>query len=377
MVIKAKSFGGTDNKGETLSEHTIRGFLVCQILLQNLPLDKDLKTKLNKDLPLALAIHDVGKAAIGFQNSLQINGKRWGHRHEILSAAFATKLHLAEEIIFSVITHHKILPTMGLEFDVKSTLPKLEIPWKDDEPPIWKNLKEEWDQNLNAFSDEWYKIVKFLNRSELLTDELSLEALSMDKAWLRRNKQAKRIPFEKRYYTSILRGLLITSDHIASNPKINIQEIPLNIPILKDYDVLSNRIPYDFQRNCADHIGNLILRSPTGSGKTEAALLWAQKNQGRNGRLYYILPNIASINAMYLRLRNLFWDSVGLLHSRTASAIYSLRENDEYISNLDNQRYALMVNSLTREMWFPIRVCTLSSNTEVFFTRKGVGTYVK
>ena len=79
---------------------------------------------------------------------------------------------------------------MGLEFDVKGTLPKLEIPWKDDEPPIWKNLKEEWDQNLNAFSDEWYKIVKFLNRSELLTDELSLRLYQWIKpGYVETNKQ--------------------------------------------------------------------------------------------------------------------------------------------------------------------------------------------
>ena len=59
---------------------------------------------------------------------------------------------------------------------------------------------------------------------------------------------------------------------------------------------------YSFQEKAHVTKGNLILQAPTGSGKTLAAQLWAGKNQKRNGRLFYCLPNTASINAMYLRL---------------------------------------------------------------------------
>ncbi len=46
-----------------------------------------------------------------------------------------------------------------------------------------------------------------------------------------------------------------------------------------------------------------------------------------------------------------------LLHSSVASAIYSMRESD-LDSKLANQHIARTLNSLAREMWFPIRVCT-------------------
>lgn len=105
--------------------------------------------------------------------------------------------------------------------------------------------------------------------------------------------------------------------------------------------------------------GNLILQAPTGSGKTLAALLWAGKNQKKNGRLFYCLPNTASINAMYLRLSNNYYgkENVGLMHSRALTSLYSLWEDDCTLPII-RQRNALLAKSLAKELWYPIRVCT-------------------
>ena len=47
--------------------------------------------------------------------------------------------------------------------------------------------------------------------------------------------------------------------------------------------------PTASRKRAAKAKGNLILKAPTGSGKTEAALLWPQLNQQSNGRLFYAL----------------------------------------------------------------------------------------
>ena len=60
----------------------------------------------------SLFFHDYGKAAIGFQNSLNVNGS-WKYRHEILSTSFIYSLKgiCSDEVIkaigLCIITHHK------------------------------------------------------------------------------------------------------------------------------------------------------------------------------------------------------------------------------------------------------------------------------
>lgn len=311
---------------------------------------------LRNDLKIALAVHDVGKAATGFQKVLRKEVEKWGHRHEIISAAFASSLSVKDEVLLAVITHHKPLPADGISAN-KGCLPDEEIPIGTELTPIWNQIAKEWEQNISAFQVEWKKITATMQRNDL-NKILKLSPLSMDKSWLRRSKQARRVPFERRLYASILRGILISSDHLASNTTISIESMPRHIPILKDYSLVNQSLR-DFQKRAGDMKGHLILRAPTGSGKTLAALLWAQRNQKKNGRLFYVLPNIASINAMYERLRDNFGDNVGLLHSRAASSLYSIFESDNNSSSkLQNQRIATIFSHLAREMWFPIRVCT-------------------
>lgn len=342
--------------GETLSEHTIRCLKVANIVAQNLPFDEKVSIQVYDDLKFALAIHDVGKACTGFQKSL-IDKKRWGHRHEIVSAAFASHIGLKDEIIISIITHHKSLPPDSSTLDLRGCLPSEEIPWKNDLTPRWKQISHEWYENKSNFLEEWNKICDFLDKPDLKYSS-ELTPLNIKKQWMKRGKQVDNVPYGNRYYASLLRGLLVTCDHLASNSYINLGFMPKRAPILSDY-ILTKQVKNirGFQKIASSYNGNVILRSPTGSGKTLAALLWAQKNQKYNGRLFYVLPNMASINAMYKRLKSIFGDYVGLLHSRVASSIYSFMEEDNS-SKLYNQSIARTANSVAREIWYPIRVCT-------------------
>lgn len=345
QVILAKS------SGETLVEHTFHCLNVAESLLESLPLDKRVVHRLRNDLLLSLAIHDVGKAAVGFQKVLRNELESWGKRHEIISAAFGSTISdVSEEALLAVLTHHKSIPSDGIESDL-SSLPPEQIPWEDDLTQIWDEMAKEWTCNSSIFSIAWKQICQRISREDL-ADDIKLLPLRIDKTWLRRSKQRKTKSFEQRYYASLLRGLLITCDHLGSQRKI-----PQPIPVLKDCKLSDVKLRA-FQQRAARTMGNVMLRAPTGSGKTIAALLWAQTNQKKNGRVYYVLPNIASINAMYRILQDKFGKGrVGLLHSRTASSLYSMMENDQS-SKLHNQRYAKALSSLAREMWFPVRVCT-------------------
>ncbi|NLB77253.1 MAG: CRISPR-associated helicase Cas3', partial [Crenarchaeota archaeon] len=339
--------------GETLSEHTLRCLGVAEGVLANLPFNQDIVTSIRADLFDAIAVHDVGKAAVGFQRSLQPGAKRWGHRHEVISAAFASNQKLKPEVIFAVLTHHRSIPA-DMTCSSKGCLGFEELPLAPEPYPVWFQMAKEWKQNLSSFINEWNLILNNV-KSNKLSSQVGLDYLSIDDGWLNRYKQLRKIEPKSRFYAATLRGLLMSCDHIGSS------NTSLVFPKVPDISKINIAVPclFSFQRKAGAVKGNLILQAPTGSGKTLAALLWAGRNQKIKGRLFYSLPNTASINAMYMRLCNSYFgrDTVGLMHSRAVSSLYSIWENEDD-SPLIQQKQALMAKALARELWYPIRVCT-------------------
>ena len=70
MRIYAKSANSEGDK-EPLYEHTRNDIDAGRRLVQNLPFSQEKKEQIGKDLDLIIACHDVGKAATGFQASLE------------------------------------------------------------------------------------------------------------------------------------------------------------------------------------------------------------------------------------------------------------------------------------------------------------------
>ncbi len=375
------------SSGETLSEHTINCLNAAQSLIDSLPdhlplFEKD-KEELKRDVFLAVAMHDVGKSARGFQEVLQGKMESWdGKRHEIISASFASGFEkISPAVIFSILTHHKNIPADGITA-VFGCLPYEQIPIME-ETPVWREMSNEWEENCEFFLKEWSVICENLNNvlskvepgekvetreksthlnsvlSKVSLDNCKLKPLSLHPSWLKRGSgqsgQKRSIPFDERFYASLVRGLTITSDHLGS-----VKKKSPKIPNFGTYQIFKSwQLPRPFQKRVGDIEGSAILRAPTGSGKTEAALLWAQKNQKHNGRLFYVLPYTASINAMYIRLKTIFCENVGLVHYRATASLYSMLESDEdIVSRLDKQKTATILSELGREIYFPIRVCT-------------------
>lgn len=326
------------------------------------------KSRLLQDVILGLAFHDVGKAAAGFQKVMRGEQRNWGgKRHEILSASFASSFSSVNEaVIFAILTHHKSIPNSGFDREERKALNYDSLPLDDESEslPYWKRMKDEWSSNYESFLESWEKICKEIGRIDLIQNK-SLSKIRVDRSWLRRGNgpksQLNRKSYEERRYFSLLRGLLIASDHMASAGYF-----PSDKPFLKVTETipaLRQRVGgnfHQFQLKMLKNTGDVILRAPTGSGKTEAALLWFDTNRRKNSRLFYALPNIASINAMFQRLQAIYGsDSVGLLHSRARDAIYrQLMSEDDAESRIKDERNAAKLSTVARSIWFPIRVCT-------------------
>ncbi len=247
-------------------------------------------------------------------------------------------------------------------------------------------LKENYDQIFNLFKDlerfigELRKTNKislefeflknnFPNEDNFFKDNIEIsrffqEYLSentnnkdFDKLLIQDN-QREIISPKNRFYGSILLALLKTADHMAS-----MEIIPIKIPSLIDYK-LDEYSLYSFQENVQKESRSVILRAPTGSGKTKAALSWAQTNQKENSRLFYVLPYQASLNAMFRRLSDYFNNGlqnsnskIGISHSRNLEFLSTLFEENEF-SQIDSELTPRQLKSLTKEIYFPIKVST-------------------
>lgn len=361
------------SSGETLAEHTIACLKAARALLRMLPLSEGEKEALEKDVLLAISMHDVGKAAAGFQRFVRGEQDNWqGKRHEAISASFASGVDdLSAAALFAILTHHKSIPSDGIS-QVFGCLPIEQLPLPGLETVMWKEMAQEWEDNRSLLITEWEQICHYLGWHP--TTELpKLGSLRLIEAWLERGVgktgQRRTVPFQERYYASLVRGLTIASDHLGSAHRA-----PPSIPELRRFNVLKKGdVLRPFQEEIGEVEGSALLRAPTGSGKTEAALLWAQKNQRTNGRLFYVLPYTASINAMHRRLADVFGArKVGLLHYRATSALYSMLETDvDRTSLLTKQQIAATLTDLAREIWFPIRVCT--PHQTLRYTLRGKG----
>ena len=110
-------------------------------------------------------------------------------------------------------------------------------------------------------------------------------------------------------------------DYLASGSKYEILNGIKDIGSLFDFKTLRKT-----QILASKTKGDTFLTAPTGSGKTEAALLWSGNNQNplASKRVFYLLPYTASINAMYTRLKKDFKnpDLVANLHGKASYFLY-------------------------------------------------------
>jgi len=315
-------------------------------IIDMLPFNRQDREAIKAALKIPLLLHDIGKAAEGFQKSL-INNNNWsGRRHEVLSAYFLKSLGFDDEQIFSVITHHKEIHNNSQE----NTLP---IEQTDISKNHFKEMKDSFDKNKEAIFELCDKLFNFIGM-EFHPDFCKNVDSIINQDWIDEGyhyNQSKSIPLKKRILASVYRGIIKAADHIASAGVCPVSQLNL-----KNVKITGHELRR-FQEKCKETVGSIILIAPTGSGKTEAALLWAQTNQEENSRIFYMLPYQASINAMHIRLKEIFGDEkTGMLHANSVSALYHMQGEPQ--DKLDGQKKAVIKASLAKEIYYPVRVCT-------------------
>jgi CRISPR-associated endonuclease/helicase Cas3 len=96
-----------------------------------------------------------------------------------------------------------------------------------------------------------------------------------------------------------------------------------------------------FHELCAQKDGDLLVIAPTGSGKTEAALLWALRSDCK--RILFFMPTMVTSNSLYKRLSTHYFppDACGLTHSGVET-YFSLEEEMGEQRNHQELRSALL-----------------------------------
>lgn len=343
---------GAGGRPETLAEHT---WLVLQRLADFIRLRPALPQAIGVPrlwhiLFWAAFLHDFGKAAAGFQARLR-GGERWSHRHEVLSLAFVDWIMSAltgEEqpwVVAAIVSHHK---------DAEEIAELYPPPDDPDDDQLVERVAElspttvhglwRW---LSECTETWVTALGLVDAGVTLpiwpAAENAVAAATRQGAqriyhWLKLYRRfVKSINAENGrplvIGTLTLRGYLVNADQSAS---AHADQLP-HAAFTTEAVLQSRRIDpsdlYDHQREAGTVVGSALLTAPTGSGKTEAALLWAARQAAEDGlpRLFYTLPYQASMNAMQLRLQETFGETqVGLQHGRSLLALYRQLLDKDY-----------------------------------------------
>ena len=279
-----------------------------------------------------VVFHDIGKSHTEFQKLLRGEINHWYHqRHELFSVSFVNSSKFSDSqkllVEFVIAGHHK------------------EISYLKDF--ITDNYTEA-DEELNGLIDdgldydtECGKLV--FTPSQKILEEYGFELPDKIKIADIHNFIKKVAEYnlqcneKQRLKNIFLTGGLKQCDHLAS---AGIKQ--LKMLSCEDFAFASKYPLYSHQEQDSMAKGNVILTSPTGSGKTESAFLWL-KNQFElygQGHVFYILPYTASINAVYKRLEKDTGkqNKIGMIHGKLSQFLEYGMSDDDFENRKDNSK---------------------------------------
>jgi CRISPR-associated endonuclease/helicase Cas3 len=331
-----------------LVEHLAEVTTLGAEIAQRLGLPELLKAK----VLLACAFHDIGKGTLDFQE--YIRGKKpKAYPHALASLPFVL---LAESLLAqrygweryrveataAVLTHHSPLGSeLYKSFETVAYHPEL----KQALCEVWALLEAHGVRELPSVEEFWRTVQLWLQNSPAALLDTSFSVNGTNRT-LRGILQG--LPPQE---FAQVKATLHLADWLASakihqpsvlflrNGSAAVEAHMLNKPLRA----------FQTEAHKATGADILRLRAPTGTGKTEALLLWT----GNAERLLYLLPTQATTDAMWRRLREIYGDdAVALAHGR---ALYMLRRELRRESDEDPLDERLFGSVFAR----PVTVATL------------------
>ncbi|MCL0038248.1 CRISPR-associated helicase Cas3' [Thermodesulfovibrionales bacterium] len=325
-----------------------------------------------------IAFHDIGKMIEPFQRMMlairqdKSFNRKTNYRHELVSFIYIAKywqiinrdnyLSCIPLEALAVVGHHKTLNSDLTSFNRESivSLPKVLPDGIMEAILIAEELFKKEGLTLPTVRDSSKYEDPYKSLSGLVSSGLLSKGIVKDGT-------------EKiRVLYFLLKGILHYADWYGSG-KTSVQ-----YSARKDaatiIDELANRcdtkgIEYKglrpFQETCNNYSGHLIAVAPTGSGKTEASILWALKNAKEMGgaKIIYLLPTMVTANSIWKRMVDFFGEgNVGLTHS-TANLFLQNDSTKDEEDIWENRRDILFNQSFIK----PITVGTVDQLLTVGF----------
>ena len=327
----------------------------------------------------AVFFHDTGKLGDFFQGRMR---RRLGpggkddpklfFRHELLSACLLYSLWDRKKEAFpydvwAVLGHHKKLDRawsafvrerdarkpdrltteqiqFGLGFDER---------WKSLAAQDEKALKKLLNPHLFEDSEDCNWVARFLD--DFFDRCLSCEMLDgIDGA-------------KTRAISALVRGVVGYADWQASASPEDRLNLRHTLDSQKLNDKLQERVErqagpddppyakYPFQALCEGSPGDVLAIAPTGSGKTEASLLWAL-NKGAS-KVLFLMPTKVTSNSLYERMKTYFDPmDCGISHSGAGVYLVLQKEEKELAQSVEDR---LKVLRQYKAFMAPVMVATV------------------
>ncbi|MFH1252271.1 MAG: CRISPR-associated helicase Cas3' [bacterium] len=290
---------------------------------------------------LMVMFHDIGKIVDSFQEMIRasIEGRFYNYdlnfRHELLSGVLVAKF-LDKDLlpIAAVFSHHRKLNDELFESDKGRNV---------------QYSRQDIIDFVDYFQDQLSKSGSSINADQFRNfPEFNCKQF-YDRFWKLICERMDSLNANDRNRYIFYKGILNICDWLGSGHNEPIDSLEIQKEILRDKISLKVGVSIqfdDFQNQCANTSGDCLIIAPTGSGKTEAALLWAGT---KPGKIVYLLPTRVTSNAIFGRMKTYFGESnVGLVHSSAFD--YLSEKNEDY----DFKDY-----NLERTFFKPLTVATI------------------